>query len=598
MELNLGESDADPQKDSRPGYRPDVRKRDARLVVLKFGSSLLKTDSCPHKAVHEVYRHVRQGRKVLAVVSARQGETDALYAEAGALSDGQKSRHLPRLLRLGELRSAASLALALERVGVSAAAVDPHEIDFRAEGDEDDARPVSCDAARLRAKLERNDVVVAAGFVALDAEDELVLLGRGGTDYSAVFLGEALNAGKVRLIKDVDGVYDGDPAEKPGKDSRPYARLDWKGAERIGGRVVQGKALAYAAEKDVPLEVGGPGLRYETQIAAGARSVVQSCQPRKLKVALAGCGVVGGGVYASLKRQSELFEVSKVLVRDVSRERICDIPKDLLTDDHSDPAFASADVLVETMGGLDEAGSLIEMALVRGQDVVTANKALVARRAETLDAACKAGGSNLKYSAAVGGGTPVIERLDAALEAGRIVTAIEGVANGTCNFILDEMENGVSLEDAITAAQEAGYAEADPSADIDGWDAAAKMAILARRAFGADIAPEAASRDSLRTVTVDHLRFLKARKLRLRQVGRCAIEGSRFSLSVSLSPVSVDSFLARPRGAENCFRIVFADGSEENVFGLGAGRWPTAEAVVADLLDLHRLRAQNPVKEV
>jgi homoserine dehydrogenase len=538
----------------------DPLKRAAGLVVLKFGSAMVGTGDYPHEAVHEAYRWVRAGKDVLIVVSAPAGETDTLFALAEQIGHGGRSEHLPRLLRIGELRAAAILALALERAGLKTAVLDPHEMDLRAEGDPHEAILTGCDTAAVRAVLDATHVVVVPGYCALGKDGGLALLGRGGADYTAAFLGRALGAERVRLI-------------------RPAAD--------VAGDLTSSRGIRFAQAAGQALEIAAPARAFARDPAAPAQTPPRE---RPLKVALLGCGTVGGGVYAFLARHDDLFEVTKILVRSKDIGRYADIPERLLTWDPEDPDLARADVVAESIGGQKPAADLVIAALQRGQDVVTANKEIYARRFAELQAAAEAGGAELRVSACVGGGVPVIEAVDAAVEAGRTIVAIEGVANGTSNFVLDEMEAGLSLADAVKMAQEAGYAEADPSADIDGWDAAAKMAILARRGLGLELLPDMATKDSLRPVTQDDIGRLAASGQRLRQVGRVDRDGN---FSVHVAPLPQDAFLAGARGPENRFRLVFADGQEVLLSGLGAGRWPTAEAMFADLLDLHRLRAQT-----
>ncbi len=532
----------------------DPAKRGPRLVVLKFGSAMVGGEDYPHEAVHEAYRWVREGYDVLIVVSAPEGETDTLFKLAEQMGHGGRSPHLPRLLRIGELRSAALLALALERAGLKAAVMDPHEMDLRSEGDPQDATLTSCDADALRAALDTTHVVVAPGYFALGAGGDLAMLGRGGADYTAAFLGERLGADRVRLIRPA-GVLDSQPA--------------------------QAKAASLAAASGRELEVAAP-----------ARAAAGDAATRRLKVALLGCGTVGGGVFQFLERHSDLFEPVGILVRTADSSRYKDVPAALLTQDPTDPAILSADVVMEQIGGLDPATDLVCAALARGQDVVTANKEIYARRFAKLMEAAKAGNSELRASASVGGGVPVIEAVDKARAEGRQFVAIEGVANGTCNFVLDEMEAGKTLDEAVKLAQEAGYAEADPTADVDGWDAASKIAILARKGMGLELSPDDAEKDSLRKVTLADIQNAAAEGKRIRQVGHISMEGGQTHYSVKLDPLPTDAFLAGARGPENRFVLKLADGSEQRISGLGAGRWPTAEAMFADLLDLHRLRAQ------
>ena len=180
-----------------------------RLCVLKFGSSVLEREEDYAKVAMEVYRHVREGEKVVAVVSALAGQTDALLDQAQRVGgDGPPEALVARLARVGELHSAALLALALSKVGVGACTLDPHEMGLVAEGSPLDSNLVALDAQAVQAKVAAHDVVVVPGFIADHAEHGVVTLGRGGTDLSAVFFAAKLDAHRVRLIKDVDNPFD------------------------------------------------------------------------------------------------------------------------------------------------------------------------------------------------------------------------------------------------------------------------------------------------------------------------------------------------------------------------------------------------------
>jgi homoserine dehydrogenase len=179
-----------------------------RLCVLKFGSSVLEREEDYPKVALEIYRHVRQGEKVVAVVSALAGQTDALLTQAQRVGgDVAPDAAVARLARVGELHSAALMALALSKAGLRSCTLDPHEMGLVAEGSPLDSNLVDLDAETVWKTIRDNDVVVAPGFIADHADHGVVTLGRGGTDLSAVFFAARLDAHRVRLIKDVDGVY-------------------------------------------------------------------------------------------------------------------------------------------------------------------------------------------------------------------------------------------------------------------------------------------------------------------------------------------------------------------------------------------------------
>ncbi|MBC6981716.1 homoserine dehydrogenase [Caulobacter sp. 17J80-11] len=547
------------------------------VIVLKFGGSVLRGEESVASAVSEIYRYVRQGSAVVAVVSAFHGETDRLLRHAATYGAAQRGRATPYLVALGETRSAALLALAAERVGLQTRLRPPHEIGLRAGGDRHDASPVDVDTDRLRRDLDEADVVVVPGFVAVGEHGETVLLGRGGTDLSAVFLAARLGA-RVRLLKDVDGVYDRDPAlNRAG--ARPFARITWAEAERLAHPLVQDKAVRLAAAVELPIEVAALGAAYETVI--GPDTAVRIAAPpagEALRVALLGCGVVGGGVLERLLDDPERFEPVAVLVRDVGR-RAWHRAGGLFTDEVEELASADADVLVDTGCGLEPSSDLIEAYLARGGAVVSANKQAVNAARTRFAAAIGAGGGRLLHSAAVGGGAPFLEAAARCRPDG--VVGIEGVVNGTCNFVLERLAEGLTLDAAVHAATRAGFAEADPSADLEGRDAAAKLELLARAA-----APDAPF--VFKGADVLDASVTTPAQGRLKQVARAVLGPHGWTGEVRLVALLDSDFLAGAEAEENRLRLTLADGRQVHTAGKGAGRWPTVEAVMADLYDLRR----------
>jgi homoserine dehydrogenase len=256
------------------------------------------------------------------------------------------------------------------------------------------------------------------------------------------------------------------------------------------------------------------------------------------------------------------------------------------------------DILVETLGGPDMPAELMRNALVAGAQVVTANKAAVAKHWDSLHACAARGGGELRFSAAVGGGAPIVEtlrRLDG-------VVSLEGVMNGTCNYLLSRLGEGWSLADALKKAQELGFAEADPAADLDGDDAAQKLSILIREAFGVALLPDRIAKHSLRDLVPNAAREALERGEVLKQVARCHLlaDGS-LEAEVQVVALPASHPLAVPVNEENCFLVTDAAGKVHRVFGKGAGRWPTATAVFADVMDAQRAllgRGAMPTGEV
>lgn len=285
----------------------------AGLSVLKFGSSLL-ADADGYRAVAtELLREVGGGRRVLAVVSARRGVTDTLESEARALCGEGGSDLEARLLGTGEEASAALLALAGRRLGLRAAALSAGELSLRTEGPADDAIPVGLAGDTLRDVLNAHDVTIVPGFVGRDAADRPTLLGRGGSDYTALFLGAWLGAEEIRLVKDVDGVFPCDPRSPSATTSDALPSATWDEVAALGNGVVQSKALAFAASRGLAFRVTGLGGR-GTWVGRD-RSV------RRLPVAVLGATGLVGQQVVRLLADHPWLEIAELVGSDRSAGR-------------------------------------------------------------------------------------------------------------------------------------------------------------------------------------------------------------------------------------------------------------------------------------
>ena len=323
----------------------------------------------------------------------------------------------------------------------------------------------------------------------------------------------------------------------------------------------------------------------------------------RIGVGLLGLGTVGGGVASILLNPQERhplvkdLELVKVAVRDLKRPRPVELPDAMLTTDPAavvnDPAV---DVLVEVIGGIEPARSLILQAIDAGKSVVTANKAVIARHGTEIAAAAKAAGVYVLIEAAVGGGIPIIEPLKQSLGANRI-DRVSGIINGTTNYILTRMaEEGAAYEAVLADAQRLGYAEADPAADVDGLDAADKIAILSTLAFGGPIDRSAIPTtgiSALQGSDVDYARQLGYGVKLLAVAERLGKEGQDplpLSLRVQPTLVPKDHPLAGVNGVNNAILVEGEPIGRVMFYGPGAGAGPTASAVVADILNIAGIR--------
>ena len=317
-------------------------------------------------------------------------------------------------------------------------------------------------------------------------------------------------------------------------------------------------------------------------------------QPKApLNVAIAGFGTVGQSVARILCEGShERLRLSHICNRRIERKRVDWVPPGVVWTDQIDDVLTSdADVVVELIGGVDPATDWIRRALEAGKSVVTANKQAIAQGGPTLVDVARQRHRHLCFEAAVAGGIPVIRALQEGL-AGDRLSRILGILNGTCNYILTRMEvDQVPFGAALAEAQELGYAEADPTSDVDGLDAQAKLAILTAVGLNRQIDVDAIP---LRTITtVDPIDFVYAKRLEctIRQVARAELDVSschRVLASVQPALVPLSSMLARVEGSRNVVVVEGRFGGETAFSGHGAGGNPTAVAVVSDLESIAR----------
>jgi homoserine dehydrogenase len=317
----------------------------------------------------------------------------------------------------------------------------------------------------------------------------------------------------------------------------------------------------------------------------------------RIRIGLLGCGVVGAGFLRLLASRARAVEaaagaplrVTRLAVRDPARRRDVDLSGVEVT---SDPmAVASADdvdLLVELIGGADNARPAVECALARGIPVVTANKLLISIHGGALDAVAAKSGASLRYEAAVAGVIPVLQALDHGLRTERF-TLLVGILNGTTNYILSTMEReGRSFEEALGAARELGYAEADPSLDLSGADTAQKLTILARRAFGAAVPHDSIPTEGIVGLELEDLRQADrfGYVVKLLGIGIRSAEG----LDLRVHPAFIPKryLLAAVRDEFNGVYLRGEASGSMLLYGKGAGALPTAQAVLGDVITLAR----------
>ena len=556
---------------------PETKRK---LIVLKFGGSVLLDEDRLRIAVHEIYRWRRDGWNVIAVVSALAGRTEELIERCRRLHPSSSAASKAGAIALGERESASLLGIHLDRAGIPACILTPDSVSLLAAGDPLDANPVSIDRDVLKSALDTEGIVVFPGFVGINESGETVTLGRGGSDLTAIFLAHQLGATKCRLIKDVDALYESDPA----RSTPPPARFEYANYEdalATDGSIIQHKAVSYAQQHGIEFELGRFNGTHPTLIGPGISTFEDTPDtPEPLSVALCGLGVVGEGVAELLLQLPEQFKIvgaARKSIGTLDSERPYPVDADAVG-----LAKNGADVVVELIGGVTTARKIAEGALRTGSHLVSANKALIAECGAELRDLASAQGSRLLYSASVGGAVPLLESLKQ-----RNVTHVDGILNGTANFILGQLAQDCALQDSILDAQSRGFAEADPTRDLNGQDALDKLRVIAGE-LDWDVDEHHVARQSIpdwiSSGTAEHP---------ARQIARL----NPNKASVLIEQVDSDSVFGTTHDEWNTAVLYHPDDTATVLRGKGAGRWPTSESVIADLLELSRECVKSTQKE-
>ncbi|RLA09467.1 MAG: homoserine dehydrogenase [Gammaproteobacteria bacterium] len=328
---------------------------------------------------------------------------------------------------------------------------------------------------------------------------------------------------------------------------------------------------------------------------------------KPVNIGIIGLGTVGCATVEILKanaadiadRVGRPVVVSHACVRDPSKPRSCDLSSVELLKDTADLVnHPDIDIVVELMGGTDLALDLGLQAVAAGKHLVTANKALIAEHGNQLFAAAQANGVTVAYEAAVAGGIPIIKAIREGL-AGNRIHSVAGIINGTGNFILSEMrDKGRAFDDVLREAQELGYAEADPTFDVEGIDAAHKLTILASIAFGIPLNFPAVFTEGISTVTAEDVTNAEKLGYRIKHLGIAEQTESGVSLRVHPTLIPQTQLLANVHGVMNAVQVQSDAVGESLYYGAGAGGGPTGSAVVADILDIARALTATPEQRV
>jgi homoserine dehydrogenase len=326
-----------------------------------------------------------------------------------------------------------------------------------------------------------------------------------------------------------------------------------------------------------------------------------------IRVGLLGLGVVGGGTFKVLARNAEEIArragrsivVTKVSARDLTRakERVGDAAE-VVTDPFEIVRDPSIDIVVELIGGTGIARELVLEALAQGKHVVTANKALLAKHGNEIFALASSKGVMVAFEAAVAGGIPIIKAIREGLTANRIEW-VAGIINGTTNFILSEMrDRGLPFADVLKEAQALGYAEADPTFDVEGVDAAHKLTLLASIAFGIPVQFDRAYIEGISNLSAVDIKYAEELGYRIKLLGITKRRADGIELRVHPTLVATKRLIANVEGAMNAVLVKGDAVGATLYYGQGAGEEPTASAVVADLVDVTRLHTADPEHRV
>ena len=312
------------------------------------------------------------------------------------------------------------------------------------------------------------------------------------------------------------------------------------------------------------------------------------------KIGMVGLGTVGSGVAKLLlehadriaRQAGQRIELAEVVVRDAQKERGVAVPAEIVSTD-LERILARRDLhtVVHLLGGIEPARTIMLRLLDSGKNVVTANKAVLAEHGPELFAKARAVKRSIAFDASVGGGIPIITNISQCLSAND-VTSLVAILNGTSNFILTQMEEqNASYADAVREAQQRGFAEADPTLDVDGSDAAQKLSLLVQLAFGTRLEWQKIARQGIDSLDLVDLRFARELGYRIKLLAVADRQGEHLQTHVAPTLVKIGTPLAEVRGAFNAIQLV-GDAVGPLLFhGLGAGQMPTASAVVADLID-------------
>ncbi len=534
------------------------------ISVLKFGGSVLTDEHALENIVHHVYQEVREGHHVIAVVSAFKGETDSLFDIATGYAEQPDPACVAALAETGELRAAAHLGLALDAHGVSTQVLHAGTIQLQAQGDTLDAIPTSVNEKVLQTAFDDTSVIVIPGFVARTPSNRTCLLGRGGSDLTAIFLAATLQAERCCLVKDVHGLFNADPAVTP--NARKFESVSYEDALTLDDSIIQHKAVRFAQHHNVEFQVGGLLHESPTHVGNVETSFAESKQSiRPFEVVVLGHGTVGSGVTETIQRLSHVANVKTIVTSQTSPT---------ILEEEFDEGF---DVIIEATGDVNVYKHL-RKALELGRTVISANKALIAEFGNELRNVAEQHGGKLYCSASVGGCLPILEFINKHKDD---VQSCNAILNGTTNYVIDKVTQGNSLNETIQHAQEGGLCEIDPWRDLGGQDALDKLIVIHQQLDApSPLVQSLPKREDSEQTIANASRSSE----QLRQVASIDFEKQEHEASVSFKELPESDPLSKARSEENIAEIQFIDGSTRIIRGRGAGKKPTSTSIIGDLI--------------
>ncbi len=549
-----------------------------RIAVLKFSGSLLsKIEEIP-QAVHEIYQYLRAGYRVLAVVSSMDNNNSKYpgienFEEEGVIPPAPE---FAELLASGETATACLFTIGLDRAGIKAKKL--HHQCLLTKNSLLNSDPESFTTDLVASLFERYSVLVLPGAIGYDQAKKTTLLGQKGADYTAIYAAWSLHADTCVIYKDINGIY-----EKETKDSEPrqYDALSYSDLLKLPSPIIHHKAIKFAEAQNISFSIKSLTKLFKTTVGeAPSTFYSQNETVNPLNVALLGLGTVGYGVYKHLLANQHLFNIVGIAVTDLKKHERAQLPKDIISNNWTEILSRNCDVVIELTGDAASSEAMIRQAITQGCHVITANRALIAEKGIEL---CQLAAKNkvqLLYSASIGGAIPVIEALQNIGD----VKSITGILNSTCNFILDKVKEGQTLNHTLSLTKILKLSENESTLDLYGIDASEKAIILSRIAYGRDP-------DSVDITGIQYLDETKIREAHLagkniRLVVNCTLENHHIKTKVEPITIDLNHSLAHVTGTHNAVLIHTKHNGILELHGTGAGRWPVAESVFADLIAL------------